>query len=372
MSDISVFLVGGARPNFVKVAAVYKAITANPKFRTTLIHTGQHYDERLSEVFFRDLDLPQPDIRLEVGSESQGVQTARILERFEKIVVEGKPDLVIVVGDVNSTLACALAAVKVVYPSGRRPKVAHVEAGLRSFDRTMPEEINRVLTDCISDFLFTTEESAGMHLVREGVPADRVFFVGNVMIDTLLEQTQRATALRTWEAAGVKDHEYAVLTLHRPSNVDDPRTLTNLIETLCEVGRKIPMIFPAHPRTALRLRDLKLEAVISGNGGLQLMPPMGYIEFLSLMSHARVVLTDSGGIQEETTIFGIPCLTLRENTERPVTVTHGSNTLVGTNSEMILEAVTRILAGEVKLATVPDLWDGKAAQRIVQVLERYF
>jgi UDP-N-acetylglucosamine 2-epimerase (non-hydrolysing) len=372
MSSISVFLVGGTRPNFMKVAAVYRAMAARPKFSVTLIHTGQHYDQRLSDIFFRDLDLPQPDIRLEVGSESHGVQTARILERFEKTVVEGEPDLVIVVGDVNSTIACALAAVKIVYPSGRRPKVAHVEAGLRSFDRTMPEEINRVLTDSISDFLFTTEESAGINLAREGVPADRVFFVGNVMIDTLLEQAQRAVALRTWEAFGVKDHGYAVLTLHRPSNVDDPRTLTNLIETLREVGRQIPVIFPAHPRTILRLRDLQLEAAISQNGGLRFTPPMGYIEFLSLMSHARVVLTDSGGIQEETTILGIPCLTLRENTERPVTITHGSNTLVGTNSQRILEAVTRILAGEVKLATAPDLWDGKAAQRIAQVLERYF
>src|SRR5262245_13181805 len=218
MSSISVFLVGGARPNFMKVAAVYKAIAASPKFCVTLVHTGQHYDEGLSDVFFRDLDLPQPDIRLEVGSESHGVQTARILERFEKAVVEGEPDLVIVVGDVNSTIACALAAVKIIYPLGRRPKVAHVEAGLRSFDRTMPEEINRVLTDAISDFLFTTEESAGINLAREGVPANRVFFVGNVMIDTLLEQAQRAAALRTWEAFGLKDHGYAILTYDISNN----------------------------------------------------------------------------------------------------------------------------------------------------------
>jgi UDP-N-acetylglucosamine 2-epimerase (non-hydrolysing) len=372
MSSISVFLVGGARPNFMKVAAVYRAMAASPEFCVTLVHTGQHYDEGLSDVFFKDLDLPQPDIRLEVGSESHGVQTARILERFEKAVVEGEPDLVIVVGDVNSTIACALAAVKIVYPLGRRPKVAHVEAGLRSFDSTMPEEINRVLTDAISDFLFTTEESAGINLAREGVPANRVFFVGNVMIDTLLAQAQRAADLRTWEAFGLNDHGYAILTLHRPSNVDDPRTLTNLIETLHEVGRKIPVVFPAHPRTVHRLRDLQLGVAMLDNGGIRFTSPMGYVEFLSLMSHARLVLTDSGGIQEETTILGVPCLTLRENTERPVTVTHGSNTLVGTNSQKILEAVARILAGEVKLATAPDLWDGKAAQRIVQVLERCF
>jgi UDP-N-acetylglucosamine 2-epimerase (non-hydrolysing) len=372
MHSISVFLVGGARPNFMKVAALYKAMAASPEFYVRLVHTGQHYDDGLSDVFFRDLDLPPPDIRLEVGSGSHGVQTARVLERFEKAVVEGEPDLIIVVGDVNSTIACALAAVKIAYPSGRRPKVAHVEAGLRSSDRTMPEEINRVLTDAISHFLFTTEASAGVNLAREGVPADQVFFVGNVMIDTLLEQAQRAAALRTWEAFGLKDHGYAVLTLHRPSNVDDPRTLANLTETLYKVGRKIPVVFPAHPRTVHRLRDLQLGAAMSDNGGIRFTPPMGYIEFLSLMSHARFVLTDSGGIQEETTILGIPCLTLRENTERPVTVTHGSNILVGTNSQKILEAVAQILAGEVKLATAPELWDGNAAQRIVQVLARCF
>lgn len=370
MSTISVFLVAGARPNFMKVAPVHKALTASSKFSVTLVHTGQHYDEELSDVFFRDLGLPAPGITLEVGSGSHGVQTARVLERFEKAVVEGQPDLVIVVGDVNSTIACALAAGKVVYSSGHRPRVAHVEAGLRSFDRSMPEEINRVLTDAISDFLFTTEESANRNLAREGIPANRVFFVGNVMIDTLLEQADRTAALRVWETLGLKERAYAVLTLHRPSNVDDPKSLTTLVETLRRVGTKIPVVFPAHPRTVNRLHDFGLRETIRDDDGLWLRSPMGYLEFLSLMSRARLVLTDSGGIQEETTILGIPCLTLRENTERPATVTQGTNTLVGTDSQKILDAIERILAGGVKPAGVPELWDGKAAQRIVQVLER--
>lgn len=372
MSPVSIFLVAGARPNFMKVAPVYKALAASEKFSVILVHTGQHYDEGLSDVFFRDLDLPRPDIILAVGSGSHGVQTARILEPFEKAVVEGEPDLVVVVGDVNSTIACALAAAKIVYSSGRRPKVAHVEAGLRSFDRTMPEEINRVLTDAISDFLFTTEESANVNLTREGIPEHRIFFVGNVIIDTLMEHAHRAAALRAWEALGLKDQSYSVLTLHRPSNVDDSQTLANLFEMLRKVGSRIPVVFPAHPRTVNRARDFGLLAAMNDHGGLRVTPPMGYVEFLSLMSHARLVLTDSGGIQEETTILGIPCLTLRENTERPVTVTQGTNTLVGTNPQNILDTVDRILAGEVKVANPPALWDGKAAQRIVQVLEKCF
>lgn len=371
MTQLSVYLIAGTRPNIVKLAPVYKALAANANYSVTIVHTGQHYDEGLSDVFFRDLDLPRPDITLEVGSGSHGAQTARILERFEKALVEGEPDLVIVVGDVNSTIACTLAAAKTVYPSGRRPRVAHVEAGLRSFDRTMPEEINRILTDAISDFLFTTEESANINLAHEGIPEDRVFFVGNVMIDTLLQQTHRAVALRAWEALGLNDQGYAVLTLHRPSNVDNSKTLKNLIETLYEVATKIPVVFPVHPRTSSCLSDFGIGASMRDNGSVRFTSPMSYVEFLSLMKHSRLVLTDSGGIQEETTILGIPCLTLRKNTERPVTLTQGTNTLVGTDPLKILGAVDRILAGEVKHANAPELWDGNAAQRIVQVLERF-
>jgi UDP-N-acetylglucosamine 2-epimerase (non-hydrolysing) len=372
MTQLSVYLIAGARPNFMKLAPVYKALAANENYSVTIVHTGQHYDEGLSDVFFRDLDLPRPDIALEVGSRSHGAQTARILERFEQALVEGEPDLVIVVGDVNSTIACTLAAAKTVYPSDRRPRVAHVEAGLRSFDRTMPEEINRILTDAISDFLFTTEESANINLAREGIPEDRVFFVGNVMIDTLLQQAHRAATLRAWEVLGLNNQGYAVLTLHRPSNVDNSKTLKNLIETLHEVATKIPVVFPVHPRTSSCLSDFGIGAAMRDNGDVRFTSPMSYVEFLSLMKHSRLVLTDSGGIQEETTILGIPCLTLRKNTERPVTLTQGTNTLVGTDPLKILGAVDRILAGEVKHANAPELWDGNAAQRIVQVLERCF
>ena len=372
MSAVSAFLVGGARPNFMKIAPVYKALAASPKFSVTLVHTGQHYDEGLSGVFFKDLNLPQPAVALAAGSASHGAQTACILERFEKVVIEREPDLVIVVGDVNSTLACALAAAKVTYSSGRRPRVAHVEAGLRSFDRTMPEEINRVLTDALSDFLFTTEESAGINLEREGIASDRIFFAGNVMIDTLLEQAHRATALRMWEQLGLEDRGYAVVTLHRPTNVDDPRVLKTLLETLREVGTKIPVIFPAHLRTLRRMQDCGLLPVVRDHDGLRITPPMGYVEFLSVMSRARLVLTDSGGIQEETTVLGIPCLTLRENTERPVTVTQGTNILVGADPQRMLGSVDDVLAGRWKAGKLPELWDGKAAQRITQVLEKWF
>lgn len=367
MKPISVFLVAGARPNFMKVAPVYRTLTSSPRFSVTLVHTGQHYDKELSGVFFRELGLPDPEIRLDVGSGSHGVQTARVLERFENALVDREPDLVVVVGDVNSTMACALAATKTEYRSGRRPRVAHVEAGLRSFDRTMPEEINRVVTDALSDFLFTSEESANLNLSREGIPAEKIFFVGNVMIDTLLDQARRASALKAWETFGLEEREYAVLTLHRPSNVDDSAVLTDLMGTLDEVGQRIPIIFPAHPRTIARAREFRID--VPPRSGLRLTEALGYVEFLSLMGSARLVLTDSGGIQEETTVLGIPCLTLRENTERPATITQGTNRLVGRDRNRILEAVGHILDGEVRRVQVPELWDGKAATRIVKNLE---
>jgi len=365
MTASRVVLVAGARPNFVKVAPIYGALVRRQKFSVTLVHTGQHYDASLSDVFFAELDLPRPGISLDVGSGTHAVQTARVLERFENVVTNQEPDLVIVVGDVKSTLACALAASKVVYPSGRQPKIAHVEAGLRSDDRTMPEEINRIVTDAISDVLFTTEESANVNLEREGIPSERVFFVGNVMIDTLLRQRDRAASLRAWENFGFTPQKYGVVTLHRPSNVDDPSRLRAFIETLSEIGQKLPLVFPAHPRTIARIR----ESAINPSGGVTITSPLGYVEFLSLMSHARLVLTDSGGIQEETTVLGIPCLTLRQNTERPVTIVHGTNTLVGTDHRQILDATSAVLDGKAKTGRLPELWDGRAADRIADTLE---
>jgi UDP-N-acetylglucosamine 2-epimerase (non-hydrolysing) len=356
----------------MKVAPVYRALAATGKFALTLVHTGQHYDKELSEVFFLDLGLPKPDVNLEVGSGSHGAQTARVLERFEAIAAQRQPDLVVVVGDVNSTLACALAASKLVYASGRRPRVAHIEAGLRSFDRTMPEEINRILTDSIADFLFATEEDALANLAREGISGERVFLVGNVMIDSLLTAAERAVALKVWERLGLGARHYAVVTLHRPSNVDDARTLGRLLEVLERVADRVPVVFPAHPRTTARLGRFGPRSLTTGNGSLRILPPLGYLEFLSLMSQARVVLTDSGGIQEETTVLGIPCVTLRENTERPVTVTEGTNTLAGTDPERILTAVDRALRTELGPRARPRLWDGNAAVRIAEVLESHF
>jgi UDP-N-acetylglucosamine 2-epimerase (non-hydrolysing) len=364
---IRTFVVAGARPNFMKVAPLYRALLSTDRFDPVLVHTGQHYDPELSDVFFKDLGLPSPEMSLEVGSGSHGEQAARILERFEVALARERPELVVVVGDVNSTVACALATAKMQYPGGLRPRLAHVEAGLRSFDRTMPEEINRVVTDTLSDFLFTTEEAANVNLRREGIAKERVFFVGNVMIDSLVQQAGRAAELKAWEGLGVRPGEYAVLTLHRPANVDDCRTLTGALETLRDVSRQIPIIFPAHPRTATRIRSCGLEPVLR-DSQLRVVPPLGYLQFLSLMTGARLVLTDSGGIQEETTVLGIPCLTLRENTERPITVTAGTNAIVGLDRTKILSAVDIALNGPRQIGSRPPLWDGKAAERIAAVL----
>jgi len=380
MRKSSVFLVGGARPNFMKVGPIFKALARAPKFKTTIVHTGQHYDRELSYVFFEELGLPSPGVRLEVGSGSHAVQTARIMERFEGALFSEQPDLVIVVGDVNSSLACALAATKVVYPSGARPKLAHVEAGLRSFDRSMPEEINRLLTDAIGDFLFTTEESANANLAREGVPEDKIFFVGNVMIDSLLGQLSRADSSKIRERLGVTDGRYALLTLHRPSNLETA-TLLALMRTMEEIASRIPVIFPAHPRTVARLREFGLDdrcvwvapdEEISAGRAFYMLPPLGYLDFLNLMRNAAFVLTDSGGIQEETTILGVPCLTLRENTERPVTLSHGTNVLVGSDPQRIHRGVEAALTRRPGPTRTPPLWDGKAAERIVKVLGDIF
>ena len=364
----SVFLVGGARPNFMKVAPLYHAFRNSQLFDVTLVNTGQHYDDRLAGGFFRDLSLPAPDISLNVGSGTHAVQTARVLERFEPELYEHEPDLVVVVGDVNSTIACALAAAKVVYADGRRPKVAHVEAGLRSFDRTMPEEINRILCDAIADFLFVTEESGVRHLTKEGVDASRIFLVGNVMIDTLRQQAAAAETMAAWTRFGLAERRYAVATLHRPSNVDDDRMLEALMQSLADVSALLPVIFPVHPRTRARLEKLAFPVPEE----LQLCEPLPYVEFLSLVMKARLVLTDSGGIQEETTCLGVPCLTLRENTERPVTVTHGTNRVIGTRPETILTEVRHTLQRPMPPAGTPPLWDGAASTRIVEVLAQAF
>jgi UDP-N-acetylglucosamine 2-epimerase (non-hydrolysing) len=359
-------LVGGARPNFMKIAPLYHAFLRNPLFHVQVVHTGQHYDETMSGSFFRELGLPDPDIALNVGSGSHGSQTARVLERFEEQLRMHEPDLVVVVGDVNSTLACALAAAKAQYADGRRPRIAHVEAGLRSFDRSMPEEVNRVLTDAISDYLFVTERAGVENLRREGRSDEDVFLVGNVMIDTLLVQSAGAAERAVWRRFNVKPYEYAVATLHRPSNVDDPCRLSQLFAALEATAQRLPVVFPVHPRTRARLAALNLEP----GDRLHLCDPQPYIDFLSLLTGSRLVLTDSGGIQEETTILRIPCLTLRENTERPVTIELGTNRLLGSSPTAIVREVDAVLGQPRPDNPPPPLWDGAAADRIVSTLAR--
>ena len=356
---IRVLAVAGARPNFMKIAPLLRELRSRPRFASALVHTGQHYDAAMSESFFRELGIPEPDLNLGVGSGPHGAQTAQVLERMEAVLAERRPDAVLVVGDVNSTLAAALAAVKLGIPVG------HVEAGLRSFDRSMPEEINRLLTDAISQWLFVTEPAAVRNLEREGIPAERIHFVGNVMIDTLRAHLERARALDTLERLGLAPGGYAVLTLHRPSNVDDPAGLKRLFAVFEEIHARLPVVFPVHPRTRASIaRGLQGEPP-----RLHLLDPLGYLDFLRLMADAKLVLTDSGGIQEETTVLGVPCLTLRENTERPVTVSQGTNTIVGTDPATIRSEVHKILEGEPRRGRIPERWDGRAAARIVDVLE---
>jgi UDP-N-acetylglucosamine 2-epimerase (non-hydrolysing) len=352
----------GARPNLMKIAPLMDAYAAAPEIEPLLVHTGQHYDANMSELFFRQLGIPEPQINLEVGSASHAVQTAEIMRAFEPIVEQQRPDAVLVVGDVNSTIACGLVSVKLGVP------LVHVEAGLRSFDREMPEEINRVLTDAISDLLFCTEQSGVDNLRREGVAAEKIHLVGNVMIDTLMRHRQRAESSRVLETLGLPAGSYAVLTLHRPSNVDDPAVLSKLLDVLEVVLADQPLVFPVHPRTRAKLAQFGLASRVAAQPELRLVDPVGYLDFLKLMAHARVVLTDSGGIQEETTILGVPCLTLRENTERPVTCEVGTNRLVGQQPERILAAYREVMAGTGPRGATPPLWDGRAAGRIVSVL----
>jgi UDP-N-acetylglucosamine 2-epimerase (non-hydrolysing) len=351
----------GARPNFMKIAPILKSLSRVPSAQPALIHTGQHYDDRMSTRFFRDLGIPAPDVNLEVGSGSHAAQTAEVMKRFEPICLERKPDGVVVVGDVNSTLACALVAAKLGI------HVAHVEAGLRSFDRSMPEEINRVLTDAISDSLFVSEPSGVENLRREGVAAEKIHFVGNVMVDTLLQNRARADKSLILATHGLRPKSYAVATLHRPSNVDDPAALAPILDALARISEELPVVFPVHPRTRKNLEAAQVGSGLAGLGRLRFIEPLGYLDFLKLMADAAIMLTDSGGIQEETTILGVPCLTLRDNTERPVTVTQGTNRLTGNRPEAILRSFEEVRRNP-RRASVPELWDGKAADRIVACL----
>lgn len=367
-----VICVVGARPNFMKMAPILRALAAhNPPLPMLLVHTGQHYDKDMSDRLFEDLHLPRPDVNLEVGSGTHAVQTSEVMRRFEPLLDANNPSCVLVVGDVNSTLACALVAVKKGIP------VVHVEAGLRSYDRAMPEEINRILTDQISDRLYTTERTAEENLRLEGIPAARVFFAGNVMIDSVVFGRTNArhphdTLLACGADPSVLDHPqgYGVVTLHRPSNVDDRDALQALLGVLTEVARDLPLVFALHPRTRANIERFDLMSLFAP-GRTALLPPQGYLEMLGLMAGAAVVLTDSGGLQEETTALGVPCLTLRENTERPITIDQGTNTLVGRDRAAILQGVQDILAGRGKRGRVPDYWDGFAAERIVSDLFKW-
>jgi UDP-N-acetylglucosamine 2-epimerase (non-hydrolysing) len=364
--QIKVINIVGARPNFMKIAPIIEEME-KVGFDQILVHTGQHYDYQMSKLFFDELELPRPHIDLGVGSGTHAEQTGEIMKRIEPIFVKEAPDLVLVVGDVNSTLACALTASKMGIP------VAHVEAGLRSFDRSMPEEINRILTDAISTYLFVTEHSGLVNLINEGIPKEKIFFVGNTMIDTLLKHKKRAEMISPLNGVNIKGRSYGVLTLHRPSNVENRENMKNIFEALTDISHDIPIIFPVHPRTLKQIETFGLSGLLSEitseiKTGIYMIEPLGYLQFLSLMIGAKIVFTDSGGIQEETTVLGIPCITLRENTERPITLTSGTNILVGANKDRILRAAKEGLNGFESDKQIPVFWDGKAAKRIVKIL----
>lgn len=409
---MKIMIVVGARPNFMKAAPMIAAIREHnrkvaaessdrqaadaAKIQGILVHTGQHYDESMSGSFFVDLELPKPDIHLGIGSGSHAAQTAEIMRKFEEVLLQEKPGVLIVVGDVNSTIGCALVAAKISYDSsGTRPLIAHVEAGLRSFDRAMPEEVNRIMTDHLSDLLFVTEESGAHNLAHEGIPQERIHFVGNTMIDSLLASQEKASRSGILETLGVRNgsggngsangaRPYALLTLHRPSNVDNRETFLSILEGLNELSDSCPIFFSTHPRTRKRISEFGLESffhfqngepAVSGSEGtlprkgIHILDPVGYIDFLCLMKNAGIVVTDSGGIQEETTCLGVPCVTVRENTERPVTVTRGTNTIAGTRSEKIREAV-KMQKEKRASGGAPEKWDGKAGARIIEVIMR--
>lgn len=391
--------IAGARPNFMKLASIANAVeehnksisSAMDKIEHCIVHTGQHYDDQMSQRFFDDLGIPRPDVNLEVGSASHAVQTARIMEQFEPVLLEQQPDILLVVGDVNSTIACTLVASKANYNNSSqrtRSVIAHVEAGLRSFDRNMPEEINRILTDTLSDFLFTTEESGMVNLKREGVASEKIHFVGNVMIDTLIRNKEKAIKLNTLKTILNESHlmyqsnkdkesiscanllNYAIVTLHRPGNVDTLNKLKPLLVCIEKISHRIPIIFPTHPRTKSSLIRFGLYQKYKQNKNIIFTEPLGYTDFLNLLYNAKLLLTDSGGIQEETTFLQIPCITLRSNTERPVTVGMGTNYLVGCDTSKILETAFAILDGRGKKGTIPPLWDGRAGKRIIAILSK--
>ena len=354
----------GARPNFMKIAPVIAEMHRRAdRIHPLLVHTGQHYDESMSDSFFEDLEMPLPDINLEVGSASHAQQTARIMSAFERVILEHKPHWIVVVGDVNSTMAATLVASKMGV------RVAHVEAGLRSRDRTMPEEVNRLVTDALADLLLTPSRDADQNLLHEGVAPEKIRFVGNVMIDTLHRSLDRSRNSAVIERCGVQRGAFCAMTLHRPSNVDSRETLAGILDALDVIQRQIPIVFPVHPRTRARLEEFSLMEAAARQKNLLLREPLGYLDFLQLYSNSRLVLTDSGGIQEETTALGIPCLTLRHNTERPITVTEGTNRLVGSDPEVIKREALAALEGHGAAGRVPELWDGRAAGRIVDAIE---
>jgi UDP-N-acetylglucosamine 2-epimerase (non-hydrolysing) len=367
---VKVINVVGARPNFMKIAPIIDAMNLRSEIEHLLVHTGQHYGQKMSQAFFDDLGLPKPDIDLGVGSGSHAVQTAGIMVAFEQVLLEHKPDWVIVVGDVNSTMACTITAKKL------NVKVAHVEAGLRSRDMTMPEEINRLCTDVLVDALFTTDHFADENLIQEGVPQDKIHFVGNVMIDTLLKHRDKAQDLGTFERFGLEPGQYVAMTMHRPGNVDEKSTLQGILEVLKRLSHDIPIFFPIHPRTAKMISQFGLDDYVSTipkdgkklGPGVWVTDPLGYLDFLNVNMHSRLVLTDSGGLQEETTVLGIPCVTMRPNTERPITCEMGTNLIVGNDPQLIESAVCKILAGGIGEHRIPPKWDGKVGQRIVAKL----
>ncbi|MCF7920801.1 MAG: UDP-N-acetylglucosamine 2-epimerase (non-hydrolyzing) [Candidatus Cloacimonetes bacterium] len=357
-----IHLVVGARPNFMKMAPLYDEFRKHPdEFQVKLIHTGQHYDERMSAFFFSDLGLPEPDVYLGVGSGSHGRQTALIMERYEEILLQDRPDVVIVAGDVNSTAACAIDAVKLQIP------VAHLEAGLRSFDRSMPEEINRLITDSIAEWLLTPSSDADANLLHEGIAPEKIHFVGNIMIDSLIRYKERAAMSTIRQEIGIENDEYCLITLHRPRNVDNFEGLNTILNAFKEISKNIKLIFPIHPRTRKQLINLGLEDKVKAIKNLILIEPAGYYDFMKLQMESKFILTDSGGVQEESTWFGIPCLTLRPNTERPITVTEGTNQLVELNTDKIILAVNNILAGNTKKGKIPLLWDGNTASRVIKI-----
>lgn len=357
-----VILVVGARPNFMKIAPLHAELRKRGR-EVLLLHTGQHYDDNMSKVFFDDLGMPKPDIYLGIGSGTHAQQTAKVMIEFEQICFDRTPSMVVVVGDVNSTVACSIVCAKLLIPC------AHVEAGLRSFDRTMPEEVNRLLTDAVADFLLTPSPDGDENLRKEGVSEEKIIRVGNIMIDSLFNNLERAKSSTIHSELNLEKGAYGILTLHRPSNVDDKAALTGIVEALETIGARVPLVFPQHPRTANNIVKFGLEERVAAIPNIVLTGPAGYLDFVALMAHSTIILTDSGGLQEESTALGIPCLTLRENTERPITVTEGTNTIVGSDPHAILEAALETLNNGGKTGRVPDLWDGKTAERIADVID---